>query len=310
MKILYGIQLNGNGHINRSIEIINKLIENEHNIDIITSGKNSDLKLPYNIKNNFNGLKLIYNKKGSINWIKTIKSSNLIQLIYDIKNFKIKEYDLVISDFEPISAWSAKLNNIKSIGISNQYSLVINNNFPKNNLLSKLFVKYFAPCKYYIGIDYTTDIGVNIFYPIISEKLLKNDINNKNYYIIYLPSIHINNIIKVLETNKCSKWIIYSNDDINNFKYKNIQIKKTGSDSFMYDFLNCNGVITNCGFSTTTESLILNKKLWAIPIKGQIEQKYNSIMLEKLGVFTGEFNQINLKKWFTYKRVNYELHII
>ena len=49
MKILYGIQLTGNGHISRSTIIINKLKSLGHQVDIITSGSGSNLLLP-NIK--------------------------------------------------------------------------------------------------------------------------------------------------------------------------------------------------------------------------------------------------------------------
>ena len=37
MKILYGVQLNGNGHLTRSIEVINKLRSRGHLVDIITN---------------------------------------------------------------------------------------------------------------------------------------------------------------------------------------------------------------------------------------------------------------------------------
>ena len=121
MKILYGIQLTGNGHISRSTIIINKLKSLGHQVDVITSGSGSNLLLP-NVKYKFNGLTLQYTK-GKINWIKTILKSKLIRLIKDIK-LDVSQYDLVISDFEPISAWSSKKHQITSIGFGNQYSFL------------------------------------------------------------------------------------------------------------------------------------------------------------------------------------------
>lgn len=35
MKVLYGIQLTGNGHITRSTHLINYLIENGFDVDVI-----------------------------------------------------------------------------------------------------------------------------------------------------------------------------------------------------------------------------------------------------------------------------------
>jgi UDP:flavonoid glycosyltransferase YjiC (YdhE family) len=50
MKILYGIQLNGNGHITRSIELIDKLKSVGYEVDVVTSGSNSNLELPFEHK--------------------------------------------------------------------------------------------------------------------------------------------------------------------------------------------------------------------------------------------------------------------
>ena len=50
MKILYGIQSTGNGHISRSAKIVNKLIRKGCEVDILFSGKNSQLAFPFPIK--------------------------------------------------------------------------------------------------------------------------------------------------------------------------------------------------------------------------------------------------------------------
>jgi UDP-N-acetylglucosamine:LPS N-acetylglucosamine transferase len=82
MKILYGIQLTGNGHITRSIKIITALKSAGFDVDIITSGTNSQLELPFKIKKQFKGLSFFYNKKGGINWLKTLTSVKLKQFLY------------------------------------------------------------------------------------------------------------------------------------------------------------------------------------------------------------------------------------
>ena len=71
MNILYGIQLNGNGHLTRSLEVINKLKERGHSVDIVTSGGNSNLSIDLEHKH-FKGLDLFLSKMGSVDWFKTI----------------------------------------------------------------------------------------------------------------------------------------------------------------------------------------------------------------------------------------------
>jgi uncharacterized protein (TIGR00661 family) len=293
MRILYGIQLNGNGHITRSLELISQLKAKGYEVDVIASGGNYSIELPDYIKK-FKGLSMYFNKSGRINKLKTTLSLNLFKLIKDV-NYDCSVYDLVISDFEPISAYSAKKHKVKSIGISNQVSII------KSNFLESLFIKYFAPCDYYIPLDYT-----NGYQPIISEKFLNGKLSDEDFYLVYLAAYsleHIKNELKY--SNK--KFKVYSSDVIKDYVYKNIEFKKSNKYSFQSDLLKCSGVITASGFSTTSEALVLGKRLWSIPIKGQFEQIDNAIKLNKLGVYTDDLTSENLENWLNnYTKVDYK----
>ena len=77
--------------------------------------------------------------------------------------------------------------------------------------------------------------------------------------------------------------------------------------SFQKDILDCTGVITASGFSTTSEALILGKKLWSIPLKDQYEQLSNSISLREMGIYTKDFNIVNLGSWLiSYDKIDYK----
>ncbi len=296
MRILYGIQLNGNGHITRSLEIIRNLKNNEHIVDIIVSGKNFSLDIEYPVLKRFDGFSLFFNKKGKINWFNTILNSNIFKLIKDSK-FDCSEYDLVISDFEPITSISAIRHKKKSIGIANQYS--IENKIFSKNILSELFIKYFAKCKYQIPISYSGS-----YLPVISEDILNGEVCDENYYLVYLPTHDIETIKKTFEnTNFIFK--VYSKEVSEKFVWNNIEFNKPDKNKFQKDLLNCSGVITASGFSTTSECLVIGKKLWSIPLK-QIEQIKNARELNSIGVFTEKFSRKNLMIWVRdYKKVDY-----
>ena len=306
MKILYGIQLTGNGHITRSSQLIKSLIENGFDVDVITSGNNSQLNIPFKIKKHFGGLSMYYGSKGSIDWMETFKQSNVKQFFKDIK-YDVSGYDMVISDFEPISAWSAKKHRIKSIGFGNQYSF-ISNNLPRPSIKDKIaetFLKRFAKCDYNIGLSY--EIYDDFMYkPLINENLIDKELNDNNFYLIYLPSLPVDTILNELDDFKDYNWKIYSpNIKIDSTK-DNIELRKPNKDEFTNDLLNCSGIITASGFSTTSEALILNKKLWSIPITGQYEQLCNAISLRKMGVLTEKFRKEFIYNWIThYKEINY-----
>ena len=45
---------------------------------------------------------------GAVNWLKTIFLNNYPRFIKEVISCPTKKYDLVINDFEPVSAWSSK----------------------------------------------------------------------------------------------------------------------------------------------------------------------------------------------------------
>ena len=302
MKILYGIQLTGNGHLTRSIPIINELKKLGHQVDVITSGNNYNLKIPFDVLSHFNGISLYYDKTGNLSLKQTIKRSNIIKLFRDSK-FDCREYDLVISDFEPISAWCSKRHNKKSIGIGNQYNTV--NLSTINKILGNFLLKYFVPTDYKISIDYFNSDKTVL--PIVDENLLNKQVNDLGFYLIYLPSYSVEKILNEFAFFPEIKYKIYSDEVSKDVTLKNISVLRPDRKKFINDLLNCSGVITGSGFSTTSEALVLGKKLWSIPMKNHYEQKENAKSLKKLGVFTEELSQGNTIKWiFDYKPIDYK----
>ena len=307
MKILYGIQLTGNGHITRSIKIITALKSAGFDVDIITSGTNSQLKLPFEIKKQFQGLSFFYNKKGGIHWIKTLLSLKLKQFLSDLK-YDVSSYDLIISDFEPVSAWSARRSNKKSLGIGNQYSFR-SKKTPRpffKDIFSEIFIKFFAPCKEHIGINYKK-YDEFITLPIISDDFINKKVTDKRFYLVYLPSMSSKFISEQINTYCVGNWKVYSPDVLKDSTDGIVKLKKLDKEKFSKDLLNCSGVITASGFSTTSEALVLGKKLWSIPIKGQYEQLCNAKALNKMGVFTDDLNDDNIFEWiYNYKSIEYD----
>ena len=127
MKILYGIQGTGNGHIIKSSIIIKELKKRGHEIDTIISNRTKDNLLGMNISEPFQCLKSLTFSvdKGAINYISSIKNLTFKDFLNNVKKIDTSKYDLVISDFEPITAWAAKIQNKKVIGISHQNALLL-----------------------------------------------------------------------------------------------------------------------------------------------------------------------------------------
>ena len=105
MKILYAVQGTGNGHLSRAMDIV-PCLKALGEVDVLVSGIQADLSLPFEVKYRFHGLSFIFGKSGGVDLWKTFMSSTIRKFTSEIKSLPIEGYDLVINDFEPISAWA------------------------------------------------------------------------------------------------------------------------------------------------------------------------------------------------------------
>jgi len=85
MRILYAIQGTGNGHLSRAREII-PILQRKGELDLLISGTQADVDLPYPVKYRFKGLCFIFGKKGGVDVMATYRKSNLKRLYAEIKS--------------------------------------------------------------------------------------------------------------------------------------------------------------------------------------------------------------------------------
>ena len=292
MKILYGIQGTGNGHLTRSSKVINKLKQLGCEVDILVSGTNHQIDISHKIKFNLRGFSFTHNKDGSINKLKTFLNADFLDFLKNIR-INLKNYDRVISDFEPITSWASRFQSVESYGLSNQYSF-LSKKLPRpenRSWIDESIIKNFAPCKNYFGLSYES-FDDFIYTPIIRDDVLKNSTSKNEHYVIYLTNRKVLDYLKILNHFSKIPFYIFTNEVNRTHIYKNVKILPVNKELFLQKFLTCQGVITNCGFQTTSEAIFLNKKLLAIPIKGQYEQEVNSNLLKNFNVCIGDIEDI------------------
>jgi uncharacterized protein (TIGR00661 family) len=285
MNILFGIQGTGNGHISRSIPVIQNLIAKGHHVDVLLSGISNELETPFEIKYRKKGLSYIFGKKGGINLIKTMFHCNILRLIWEIIACPVKKYDLVITDFEPITAWAAKLRKVRSIGFGNQYSARL---FPvkTKNIQEKLgmvFLNHFAPASKCIQYDYLQNTNRNIFLPEFHLEEV-NAKTMKNRVLVYLPAHSQQSLIKIAQTFQDYTFIAFNKSCKEKIQLlPNLCINPINRARFRQELCKCEKVITAAGFGLTSELIQHGKEMLIVPMKNQVEQKINGEKLYKLG---------------------------
>ena len=123
MKVLYALQKTGNGHIARAESII-PILKKYVQCDVLISGHNSQLTLNEIPEYDLSGISLIYSKKGGVSYFETATKNNYVKALKDILFLDFSSYDLIINDFEPITAWNSKHNNLPIVALSHQAALL------------------------------------------------------------------------------------------------------------------------------------------------------------------------------------------
>ncbi len=281
MKILYGVQATGNGHITRA-RAMNRALKQRHlDIDYLFSGRAPEQLFDMAPFGNFTCLPGVsfVTEAGRINALDTYKHNDFTGLYRAIKQLDLSAYDLVLTDFEPITAWAAKRQGKPTIAIGHQYAF--DHKIPKqgNHLAAALFMKYFTPATVRLGLHWH-HFNQPILPPIADiphtgEPVIENKI------IVYLGFEQLDDIIALLTPFHEQQFYIYSAVSAAEDR-DHLHLRPLSRERFQQDLATANGVITNAGFELASEAIHLGKKLLVKPLKGQMEQLSNAKALEML----------------------------
>jgi len=305
MKILFAIQGTGNGHISRAREIV-PLLQQYGEVDLLVSGTEAEVTLSQPLKYKLHGSSFVFGKNGGVDKWATFKLSNLPQLWKDIHSLPLKNYHLIINDFEPVSAWACKLQKIPSVSLSHQCSFISPNTpRPAKWNYGEWFFKYYSPTPYHIGFHFERYADF-IHTPVIRSEIRNLKTNNLGHYTVYLPA-YDDKLLASLLNKTAAKWQIFSKRQKTPYEKDNVQIFPVNNEAFNQSLASCEGLLTGGGFEGPAEALFLQKKVLMIPMKGQYEQQCNALAASKLGVPV--FNEIddrfikNINNWINDRKI-------
>lgn len=283
MKILYGVQGTGNGHIARARIMAKALAKRDDiSVDFIFTGRDPhgyfDMEV-FGDYRTFKGLTFI-TKNGSVQRWETFKQADITQFIKDVKSLELAKYNVLLNDFEPITAWAAKFKNLDSISISHQAAF--KHAIPKRgeSLIDKILMRTFAPCEINLGVHWY-HFGFPIMPPFIDESCAKAKQGNKT--LVYLPFECINEIETLLNQCPNTQFESFHPEVKQEHVVKNVHWRKLSKPNFRQSLLDSAGVIANGGFELSSECLQLGKKILLKPLKKQFEQSSNCATLTRMG---------------------------
>lgn len=282
-RLLYALQATGNGHISRACELI-PIFKKYADVDVLISGTSAQLKLPFDVDYNFKGLSFTFGKNGGIDFIDTFKKVKFKPFIKAVTSLPVEKYDIILSDFEPVSAWACKLKGKKCIGISNQEAIKLPN-IPKpkhSDKIGDFVIKNYAPTSEGYGFHFLP-LAETVFPPLVRSEIRNAVAETKEHYTIYLPAYDQKQLLKFCKHFFYIDWEIFSKHTKIDYRDENTHIRPINKENFTESLRTCKGFVCGAGFEAPAEALFLGKKLLIIPMKNQYEQHYNAAGLEAVG---------------------------
>ncbi len=301
MKILMGVQATGNGHITRARAMSAAFKKRGVDVDYVFSGRDPSELFDMDTFGNFRsfgGLTFV-TQAGSVKPIATFRKNSFRQLYRDICSLDVSQYDLVITDFEPITAWAAKRQGktCVAVGHQNAFDYAI----PKkgSNPIVSLFMQNFSPAQVRLGLHWH-HFGQPILPPIADVHAASPQVQ-EDKILVYLGFEQPDKVIEWLTPFDDYQFYFYA-PFAQPEDRGHIHLRPLSREGFQKDLSDCNGVISNAGFELASEAIQLGKKVLVKPLKGQMEQASNALALEQLnlGMQMNRLDNQVLRDWLNY----------
>lgn len=301
MNILYGVPGEGMGHATRSKVIIDHLIEQNHEVRVVSSARAFQFlncSFPGKVIE-IKGFHFAYknaevSKSGT--FLLNLKSAaKNLHFNHGKKRLLEDSFhpELVISDFESFSYFYAKTHKLPIISIDNMQvmdrchlNIGISKEEKSNYQLAKNIVSAKVPgCdEYLISSFFDADIkkkNTIIVPPIIREAIQNAKRTRGSHILMYQTSSSLKTVQETLSQLPDQEFRVYGMN--REGKEDNIVFKLFSEKGFIEDLAAAKAVIANGGFSFISEAVYLKKPVYSFPIHNQFEQWMNAAYIQKLG---------------------------
>ena len=332
MKILFGVQTEGNGHITQCIAT--KQYLQSQGIEVTTAfAAKKKRGLPKYFTDEFNvidynGFDFVFDNVGRVVIWKTIVKNTfelprlIVSFIKICTIIQKEKPDAIFNYYEPLVGLTALFfKNIKYVSFGHQYAMdsVI---YPRINgyIVQKLFLsiinKITSIRAKIVALSYYefNDATMIVSPPILRAESYSISDKKEDFVLVYLmnedmlPQL-ISQAKKYPDINiQCFTKLTKQYDELPNLKLFNLDGKL-----FQEKMKVCKAVVCSGGFETSAEAIYQNKPLLMIPMPNHYEQhaNCNDAYLNSYAIYSESIDlskipkyQLGNKKWFdTYQYV-------
>jgi len=284
LHILYGVQGTGQGHISRARAMARALAAHAVRVTWLFSGRSLPTLFDMDSFGNFQhrrGLTFAV-RGGRLDVAGTLACNRPVRFVRDVLQLDLGRYDLVVSDFEPITAWAGQLHRRPVIGLGHQYALGRDTPRHHRDWLGEWVLRHFAPVTHPLGLHW------HPYAPAVLPPILDlpdqppATAPSERHVLVYLPFEDQTAVTQWLQRMTGHRFLQYS-PQLQTRSLGNVTHYRSNIAGFKQHLLGCAGVICNSGFELNSECLHLGKPVLTKPLAGQVEQLSNAASLASLG---------------------------
>lgn len=301
MRILYGAFAQGHGHFSKASILVPLLERRGHDVRVVSSGGSQPPPgyhfrwhqhfpaLSYVVKNG-----LIDYKKSSAKWAREFPRilSHLIKLRALVREF---EPDLIISDFEPLTASPFLSPRCEVVSLCRQVALfdpqvALPETLELQRKLTRAVFRLFtAGADRCYGYHYMPD-SYRCVPPIVRPAIRDAVPEVGNHIVVYN---HVNNVDSG-SAESLHSWATRNSQPVKAYGFPQAPRGIDGLVEFCpqdpvqmpEDLRTSKGIATTAGLTTPLEGYLLGKPVLTVPIPHHWEQQVNASHLEQAGIAT------------------------
>ncbi|MEM1111947.1 MAG: MJ1255/VC2487 family glycosyltransferase [Pseudomonadota bacterium] len=280
MRILYGVQATGQGHISRARAMAEALEQHDVEVQWLFSGRPRERLFdmePFGDYLHRRGLSFA-TRQGRISYVGTLTSQNLPAAIAEVIRLDVRDYDFIVTDYEPVSAWAGRLRGVRTLGIGHQYAFGPGTPLTGDAWHSRLVMRHFAPVDEALGLHWHPFNG-KVLPPLLDLPEQTGEMND--HVVVYLPFEDQQRVSDWLQQFSAQRFIQFS-ADLDDEEHGNVLRRRANIKHFKQALWSSRGVICNSGFELVSECLQWRKPVLTKPLAGQLEQLSNALALETL----------------------------
>ena len=294
MKILFGIQTEGNGHITQAIAIKQYLQENGYDVGkVFAASKKRGLSKYFTDEFDvvtYEGFDFVFDNEGRVIIWKTILKNTLelprlITSFIKICNIIRKEKpDAIFNYYEPLVGLTALFfRNIKYVSFGHQYAMDSAiypriNGYPVQKMFLGIINKITSIRAKIVALSYYefNDKKMIVSPPILRKESYITSDKSEDFVLVYLMNEDMlpqlfSEAKKYPDTKiECFTKLTKQHEELPNVKLYNLDGKL-----FQEKMRVCKSVVCSGGFETSAEAIYQMKPLFMLPMPNHYEQHTN-----------------------------------